>query len=252
MKSQAKAQKTPQQQKSTRKVTKTTKRNIATKKVVKKAPVAAKAPAFPVLSLTSPTMRAMTTAAVQAPVVAKKSAKKTFSVIQRTPAFQAQNTQLFRQTNKQFAEEAKKIKDYFEISIASPNIAPYKNAQAYSVYISAAHGERGILRNSAANIYTLRPGALRVFEEQGQQPKTWFVPAGVARVANDDKALTVTCTEMIPLDDLCPDQAKKMLDASTAAAASAMDAAEKNKHTVNMRVAQSVIKAIERFGVAKQ
>jgi F0F1-type ATP synthase epsilon subunit len=79
--------------------------------------------------------------------------------------------------------------------------------------------------------------------------KKFFLPAGVVRIANDDKALEITASEIIPLEELDGDAAKKLLETATQAASSATDAVAKAQHTITMRVANAIVKATEKYKV---
>lgn len=159
----------------------------------------------------------------------------------------------FRSTKAQFAEEAadkKKLKDYLEFTITSPNSTPFKLAKGYAVYVATAHGERGILRGSKPLISTLRPGVIKVYSEKDQAPETtkkFFAPSGVVRVANDDHALEITASELIPVEELDGAAAQQLLATATAAAAAATDAAVKAEHTITMRVASAIIAAVNKY-----
>jgi len=217
-KAQHKAQKVHKQQK---KVTKVQKRTVSTKKAL-----------FPKVATPSPKFN--TIAPVQ-------------------PSFKMQPVSAFRATKPVFDEAAsagKPMKDFFEISITSPNFSPYVKQKAYAVYVATTHGERGILHNAAPLIATLRPGVLQVFEEEKQtEPKKFFVPAGVVRIANDDKSLAVTCSEIIPVEELDGDAAKKVFETASAAANAATDGMVKAKHTIAMNVADAIVKAVEKYQV---
>ena len=186
--------------------------------------------------------------------VKKTNAKKAVASNDTVSVPMMSNTtsKAFRPSNKLSAAEPEKkqIKDYLEFSLTSPNFSPYNKSKAHAVYVATTHGERGILRNAAALVATLRPGVCRVYEESTvTDPKKFFLPAGVVRIANDDKALEVTASEIIPVEELDGDAAKRLLETATAAAAATTDAVAKAQHTITMRVANAIVKAAEKYKV---
>jgi hypothetical protein len=77
---------------------------------------------------------------------------------------------VFNKTSVTFAEEPpkKQLKEYLEVTLTSPNVTPFMKAKAHAVYVNTTHGERGILRNAAALVATLRPGVCKVYEDSTQ------------------------------------------------------------------------------------
>jgi len=232
----------PRSQKKRAVSTKVTKKVAAKKTTAVVAPIVAQATRGISTKISAPKFTQ-----ISAPVI---SAPKTTLNFKLAPL----STQLrgFRTTPIAFAEpEKKQIKEYLEVTLTSPNVTPYYKQKAHAVYVATTHGERGILRNASAMIATLRPGVCKVYEDAAvTDPKKFFLPSGVVRIANDDKALEITASEIIPVEELDGEAAKKLLETATAAAASATDAAVKAQHTITMRVANAIVKATEKYSKA--
>eukprot|EP00461_Guttulinopsis_vulgaris_P002519 UN02520 len=177
----------------------------------------------------------------------KKVAKKVQKPVQAVQAVQAVRT--YRTSAPLRSEPAavkKEVKPYLDFTLVSPNFQPYVNAAVHQVYVSTTKGDRGILRNAAPALATLRPGVLKVYKDAGEKnPEKFFVPGGVLRIANDDHALVVTASEIIPFDHLDVDAAKKLLDQANNAIATTTDPQQKAEHTITMSVAKAMIQVLE-------
>lgn len=176
--------------------------------------------------------------------VAPKQKKQTKA---KKASAQKKQVRSFRTTRATRSDDVKKeVKPYLDFTLVSPNFQPYVNAAVHQVYVSTTKGDRGILRNAAPALATLRPGVLKVFKDAAEKtPVKFFVPGGVLRIANDDHALVVTASEIIPFDDLDVDAAKKLLDTANANIAAAQDPIAKAEHTITMSVAKAMVQVLE-------
>jgi F0F1-type ATP synthase epsilon subunit len=185
----------------------------------------------------------------QAQKAPKKVAKKQQKKVAKKSVPQSTQKRSFRVTKSLKSDAVvtkKEVKPYLEFSLLSPNFSPHVQAEAYAVYVSTTKGDRGILRNAAPAIGTLRPGLVRVYKDANDKtPTKYFVPAGVLRVANDDHSLVITASEIIPFADLDGEAARAVLATATEQANATTDPQQKAKHNIAIQVAQAVVQCTQ-------
>jgi F-type H+-transporting ATPase subunit delta len=128
-------------------------------------------------------------------------------------------------------------------TFAAPNGVHYANASIKQVDVPSFSGSFGILPDHVPSLAVLKPGVVTIYEDDGTTNKI-FVSSGSITI-NDDSSVQILAEEAHKLEDLCINEARKVLQEAKSKSGSVTDEVEKAEADIAVEVAEELVKALE-------